>query len=327
MNIENKILRYIEQINPGNLGMREKIESVEITGTDFGESNKIYFLRINEKLFLLKINGVGGKDRDFFRKEFLKLRALEPYSIAPKAFVYDEVALDDQCMMLEMIPGRTVKPEDIPIYLEQITATLNRMISIPTEELKKNEGFTRDINSCFEYAIMFPRHAIKQLTQYAARFGQDETYSLVKRAASGALKYVEERASVFEDSEMGLIHTGLHAGNIVITLESKLRLIDWEHSGVGDRAFEISSLFRSNVLSEEQQREVYSRYQVKTEGFEERVGIYSEIFKIHEVLWHAIRYDKARKSEIYLDDDKTPEYYFKLLGTHISRLRDSRLAQ
>ena len=174
---------------------------------------------------------------------------------------------------------------------------------------------------------MFPRQAIKQLDEYTARFGQDEIYRIVKGAASVALKYIENRKLAFESSEMGLIHTGLHAGNIIITPESSIRLIDWEHSGVGDRAFEISSLFRSNNLSPEQQKVVYSEYKGRTGGFEERVDVYSEVFKIHEVLWHAIRYDRARNSDIHLGDDKTPEYYSESLRTHIDRLRSSKLMQ
>ena len=125
MSIENRILKYVEQISPENLGLNGKIESVRLIGTGSGESNKVYFLSINEKPFLLKTNGVRGKDHEFFRKEFLKLKALEKYSIAPRAFVYDEIALDGQSMILEMIPGRTAKPEEIPIFLNLVSLHVN----------------------------------------------------------------------------------------------------------------------------------------------------------------------------------------------------------
>ena len=325
MSIENRILKYVEQINPENLGLNGKIESVRLLGTGSGESNKVYFLDINSSSFLLKMNGVGGKDHEFFRKEFLKLKALEPFSIAPKAFVYDEIALDGQSMILEMIPGRTAKSEEIPTFLDQITSTINRMVSISAEELRKNQGFKRYINSCLEYAKMFPRHATKQLGEYDKRFGHDEAYKIASESISNAGIFIEYNKDAFNNTEMGLIHTGLHAGNIILTPESRIRLVDWEHSGIGDRAFEISSLFRSNNLSLEQQRAVYSEYSGKTGEFEERVEVYTEIFKIHEVLWNAIRYDKARKGEINLDQNKNMIYYSGLFQKHLSVLKQSRL--
>ncbi len=327
MNIEERITRYVSEINPERLDLIGTIKDLRVVGKFSGESNKVFFLEANNRHYLVKINGVGGKDRDFFRKEFVKLKALEPYSVAPRAFIYDESALGGQSMILERVEGRTLVSDEVPKYLNQIIIILNSLARVPIENLRENEGFRRNISGCFEYVQIFPQHALKQLEEYARRFGQDDTYRLVINANSNAFKLIERKKGSFDNSEMGLIHTGLHSENIVLNPEEGIRLIDWEHSGIGDRAFEVSSLFRSNNLSQEQQRRVYSEYTGKTEAFEERVGIYTEVFKVHEVLWHAIRYDKARNGQINLDAARTPKYYQDKLQSHIQRLRESELAR
>lgn len=324
MNIEDKIRLYAEQMNPNELGFK-KIEDVKIIGDYSGESNHIYFIDINGIPFLFKINGISGKDPDFFEKEFHKLKSLEQYAIAPRAFIYDGSSFDNPFMILERIVGRTLKPKEVPLYLRQTNELLNKMVTISSKELKQKKGFKRDINSCFDFVQIFPKHASEQLKEYAIRFGKDETYKLVYEAHSKSLKYIEDKKHSFNDSEMGLIHTGLHPENIILTPEGNIKFIDWEHSGIGDLAFEISSFLRSNGLTRKQQRDFLNNYQGKTGEFAERIDLYTELFKVHEVLWHSIRYDKARKGELNLKANKTPEYYWNLFLKHTSALKDSKI--
>jgi len=57
-------------------------------------------------------------------------------------------------------------------------------------------------------------------------------------------RLIGESLTLFDETELWLIHTGIHPKNIILSSNDTLHLIDWEHAGVGDRAFEISSLFR-----------------------------------------------------------------------------------
>lgn len=325
MILENKIKDYLKRINPSSLGLENMGDNPSITGSYSGESNKVYFFEWTKKPFVLKINGVEGKDSSFFKREFDKLKSLERYKIAPKAYIYDKDFLDSPSIILEMIPGNTLKDIGVNNHLEEIIGSLNEMVEIPSGELKNKNGFKRDINNCWEYVHMFPSHAEFQLKEYLMRIGQDNTYKLSKKASINCLKRIEQSKGIFEDSEMGLIHTGLHPENIILTPKGEIKLVDWEHSGIGDRAFEISSLLRSNNFSSEEIEKIYKEYMGQTGNFRERVQLYTDLFKVHEVLWHALRYDKSMKGEVNLSREKTQAYYQELLNKHLENLRNSNL--
>lgn len=323
MRQEKRVQQYVEGIDVRKLGLEETVENPIITGSYSGESNKIYFIRFGSNQFVLKLNGVGGKDPEFFEREYHKLNSLQEFKIAPLPYIYDENSLGNQSMILEMIGGETLRGKEVGPHLEQILASLNKMIEIPAEILRDRKGFKRDINSCWDYVHMFPAHAQRQLTEYLSRAGEDEIYKLSKKATGSGLKKIQEEKDSFVNSEMGLIHTGLHPENIVYTPAGQIRFIDWEHSSVGDGAFEISSLLRSNSFSEREIEIIFERYSGQTGDFRSRVKLYTDLFKVHEVLWHALRFDKAKKEELNLSQNKTADYYQNLLNRHLENLKNS----
>lgn len=322
---DRKVQQYLEGINPEKLGLVSYIGKPEIAGSYSGESNRIYFVNFDSVSFVLKINGISGKDPEFFKREYDKLRSLEEFEIAPRAFVYDEFSLENQSMILEMIEGETLKGKKVSKHLEQILTSLNRMVEVPADMLRRRKGFNRDINDCWDYVHMFPTHAQRQLKEYFDCIGRDSTYELCRQASCSVERKIDSQKRVFSDSKMGLIHTGLHPENIVYTLDGEIRFIDWEHSSVGDRAFEISSLIRSNDFSEEEIERIFYTYQGQTGDFLPRVNLYTELFKVHEVLWHALRYDKARKGQLNLSEERDADYYKELLERHIENLNNSNL--
>ena len=228
-------------------------------------------------------------------------------------------------MILEMIEGETLKGKRSDSYLEQILFSLNKMAEIPTDVLKEREGFKRNINSCWEYVHLFPAHSQRQLAEYSNKIGEDQIYRLCRKASETVMKRIENEKDSFRDAQMGLIHTGLHPENMVYTPAGKIRFIDWEHSSIGDRAFEISSLLRSNDFSEESIERIFKEYRGQTGNFRSRVNLYMDLFKVHEVLWHALRFDKARKGELNLSQDKTESYYQERLNKHLENLKNSGL--
>ena len=249
----DRMKKYPEQA----LGLEDRINNVDIIGTSSGESNFIFFVDINNLPYLIKINGVGGKDVSFFRAEYDKLKSLERYQIAPRAFVYDDASFTFPFMVLERYDGRTLKDTECGKRADELVAILNKLTEIPPHQLINSEGFKRDINSCRGYVEIFPRHANSQLIEYERRIGRDETYNLVTKSHYNARKLIGENLNLFDGTELGLIHTGIHPKNIILSSNNTLHLIDWEHAGVGDRAFEISSLFRSNQLSQEKILDIY----------------------------------------------------------------------
>jgi len=316
------VQRYIESIDTRKLGLKEDVKPT-ITGTYSGESNKIYFVNFGSRPFVLKVNGIDGKDPEFFEREYHKLRSLQEFGIAPKVFVYDENSLGSQSMILEMISGETLKGKRVGNHLEQILDSLNEMVEIPFEVLREREGFRRNINDCWDYVYMFPSYAKRQIEEYFDCIGYDIIYELCRQASENVERKIYSQKEIFNDSKMGLIHTGLHPENIVHTPDGKIRFIDWEHSGVGDRAFEISSLIRSNDFSKEEVEKIFCRYKGQTGDFLPRVDLYTELFKVHEVLWHALRYDKAKKGELNLSEERNANYYKELFEGHVENLKNS----
>ena len=322
---ESQLIDRINEYPAQVLGLEKEVDKIDIVGTSSGESNFIFFVDINNLPYLIKINGVSGKEISFFRAEYDKLRSLETYRIAPKAFVYDDTSFTFPFMVLERYEGRTLKDTECDERAGELVSILNRLTEIPPHHIANSEGFKRDIKSCREYVEIFPRHASNQLIEYERRIGRDEIYEFVVKTHDNTRRLIDENTNLFDRTELGLIHTGIHPKNIILSPNNVLHLIDWEHSGVGDRALEISSLFRSNSFSKETQEEILKTYKGKTGSFEQRVDLYTELFKIHEVLWHAIRVDKARKDEIRLTKDKDENYYQSLLEVHIKNLRKSKL--
>jgi len=322
---EKQFIERIKKYPARALGLEDRIDNVTIVGTSSGESNFIFFVDINNLPYLIKINGVGGKDTSFFRAEYDKLKSLERYQIAPRAFVYDDASFTFPFMILERYDGRTLKDTECDERAGELVSILNKLTEIPSHHIINSKGFKRDIKNCREYVEIFPRHANSQLIEYERRIGRDKTYNLVIKSYYNARRLIGESLNLFDGTELGLIHTGIHPKNIILSSNNTLHLIDWEHAGVGDRAFEISSLFRSNQLSQETQEKILDMYKGKTGLFEQRVNLYTELFKVHEVLWHAIRIDKVRKGEIQLTRDKDESYYQSLLEVHIKNLHKSKL--
>ena len=324
---KNQLIDKIKRYPPELLGLEERIDNVDIIGVNSGESNFIFFVNINNLPYLVKINGISGKDTTFFRAEYDKLLSLKRYHVSPKAFVYDDTSFNFPFMVLERYKGRTPKIEECEEKASELVLILNRLAEIPPSDLNNSEGFKRDIKSCREYVEIFPRYANNQLIEYEKRIGRDETYNLVIKTQYNARRRIDESLDLFKGAELGLIHTGIHPKNLVLSPDNSLHLIDWEHAGIGDRAFEISSLFRSNTFSQEKREEILNAYIGKTGQFEQRINLYAELFKIHEVLWHAIRVDKSRKGEIQLTKEKDEKYYKSLLEKHVETLGNSDLAK
>ena len=320
---ERQLIDRIKKYPGQALGLEDKIDNVDIIGTSSGESNFIFFVDINNLPYLIKINGVGGKDVSFFHAEYDKLKSLERYQIAPRAFVYDDASFTFPFMVLERYDGRTLKDTECDKRADELVSIINKLTEIPPHHIMNSKGFKRDIKSCREYVEIFPKYANSQLIEYERRIGRDETYNLVMKAHYNAKRLIGESLNLFDGAKLGLIHTGIHPKNIILSSNNTLRLIDWEHAGVGDRAFEISSLFRSNQLSQEKILDIYKG---KTGLFERRVNLYTELFKVHGVLWHAIRVDKVRKGEIQLTRDKDESYYQSLLEVHVKNLHKSKLS-
>lgn len=324
---ESQLIGKIKQYPSQALGLEGKIDNVDILGINSGESNFIFFVDINSVPYIIKINGVGGKEISFFRAEYNKLKSLERYNVAPKAFVYDDTSFTFPFMILERYEGRNLKADECEERVGEIVSILNRLTEIPIDKIINSKGFKRDIKSCREYVEIFPTYAGNQIVEYEKRVGGDEIYRLVTKAQHNARKLIDENFDLFQGTELGLIHTGIHPKNIILSPHNVLYLIDWEHAGIGDRAFEISSLFRSNQLSQQTREEILNSYIGKTGQFEQRVYLYTELFKIHEVLWHALRADKTRKREIRLTEEKDEKYYRDLLERHINTLSRSDLCK
>jgi len=79
------------------------------------------------------------------------------------------------------------------------------------------------------------------------------------------------------------------------------------------------------IFQKKKLKKYFACIEGKLEIFLPRVNLYTELFKVHEVLWHASRYDKARKGELNLSEERNADYYKELVEWHIENLKNSDL--
>ena len=171
---------------------------------------------------------------------------------------------------------------------------------------------------------MIVGYACEQVATYRLRCGDDDLARYVEHVIPCCRDYLYKNRDLFTDALLGLIHTGLHPENLIASSNGTLFVIDWEHANIGDRAFEIAGLTRRASLPIAAVMDIIERYRGSDARLLERSNVYAEIFKLHEVLWHAIRADMAERDELRVRGDKSAAYF---TVKYQEKLQDLRTAE
>jgi|GEM_PF-1757386 aminoglycoside phosphotransferase (APT) family kinase protein len=132
--------------------------------------------------------------------------------------------------------------------------------------------------------------------------------------AAGA-KILKEGAALLDDKRRVIAHGDLHPGNLVITPEGKIAIIDWYYVHLSNAAFDIAFLYLE-ITEEDFRREFMERYvaEVADDARE-----FCELFRLN-ILRIVPQKISILRDALYTQDPKESDYYEKLTSQGAAKL-------
>lgn len=294
--LEEKIIRYLEDLPPGLLGLQET-GSIEILRMTPGSYNLNFHVKVGQKdiIFRVNIDQQSGLSNQI-EHEFSVLKFLEGHRIAPQAFLYDD---SRKCFDFDIL---------IEEYLDGPPLSLQKA-SFPevAELLTRLHGL--DPGGMPFVIWQDPLAGIYEMTHddltgYETTLSPDKkTISLAKKVLAKSETLLNKQRHLFQANS--LIHTDLCCENFVKTA-SGLRLIDWEKPRVDDGTYDICcflsepvELYNSREVLNSQDRqyfiEVYAGLSGKNpDDLIEKIQIREPLISLHWILWAATMLSNLR---------------------------------
>ncbi|MFC1686143.1 hypothetical protein ACFLZZ_03945 [Nanoarchaeota archaeon] len=281
--VQQVIQDYLKTLSPARLGLDKDLE---IKGLRQKQVQKPYFgyiAEINDKEFLCKVDW-SRTSMYPLSKEFQKLKDLEKYNIAPKAYVFEPEVSKVPLLITENPKGKVLTPKEVPEHLEKIINATNKIASIPLSELKKTEGFKDYTTSCYKFPLTLLHEHAKQLQNYVSRYEKNDITEFLAKSMVEATKYLQERGDLFPGKPMGLINPSLHASNMVLTSDGEIELAEWDRSRIGDNAFHTYLLMKLNDFDHETQKRIIMANGGVGSNLYESMVTYHELGKPYSLL-------------------------------------------
>lgn len=287
--LEEKIARYLENLPPERLGLRDT-GSIDILEMTPGSYNLNFHVRVGQKDFIFRVNieqqsGLSNQ----IEYEFSVLKFLEGHRIGPQAFHFDDSRkyFDFDILIEEYLEGPPLSLQKE--YLPEVAELLTRLHALnPT-----GMPFTiwQDPLAGV-YAL-----ALGDLTGYEAAMRPDrKTISLAKKVLAKSEALLNEQRHLFQADT--LTHTDLCCENFVKTADG-LRLIDWEKPRVDDYTYDLCcfisepvALYNSRKALNSEERRYFLNAYARMNGKDpdhlmEMVNIREPLIALHWILWAA----------------------------------------
>ena len=295
--LEEKIIRYLEDLPPDSLGLQE-IDSIEILKMTPGSYNLNFHARAGQKdiIFRVNIDQQSGLSNQV-EHEFSVLKFLEGQRIAPQAFLYDDSRryFDFDILIEEYLEGPPLSLQKAS--LPEVAELLTRLHGL---DPKGMPFVTWQDPLLGIYELTYD-----DLTGYEAALNPDKrTISLAKKVLAKSETLIDKHRHLFEANS--LIHTDLCCENFVKTAEG-LRLIDWEKPRVDDGTYDICcflsepvALYNSREVLDSEERQyfidVYAGLRGKNlDHLMEKVNIIEPLISLHWILWAATKLSNFRE--------------------------------
>lgn len=253
--MKSKIVDYLRTLDPAILGFEKHPEIQEVSRLGLGESHLNYIAKMNNQIFLVRIN-MDPSRLQKSRREFEVLKFLEPLKVAPKAYHCESrpEKVGAPFIIIEFLAGEDLAEEraNTPriLQLANLIAGLhNTDVSIEMKNrLRKFEASPE--------ALWAP---IANRFNYLRK--KWITHEIDSELTNGLLEIVERFKQVrIEFSRVLLLGHGDIAPQNVLVCKEQLRLIDWEDAGLMDPAQDLAILFDSFDLSLSQQERFLKTY-------------------------------------------------------------------
>ncbi|SHJ13737.1 Thiamine kinase [Clostridium cavendishii DSM 21758] len=217
------------------------IDGITYEPLNGGLSNVTYKVKVNNKFYVLRINGNQNEYLDLSREEeqnaIIKASRL---GIAPSVLS----TIDKKNFLItEFIEGKPLKSEEIhnTCLIEKVTSTLQKIHSLKGIERKCSpfDLIRKYLSGAQDLKVTFP----------------DNLYTHLKR-----MEKIELQRSKDKENINKYCHNDYHTGYNMLLNKEKLTVIDWELSGIGDVFFDLATISSDNRFSIEEDKILLKSY-------------------------------------------------------------------
>ena len=308
--LEEAIKDYFKNYAPFNS------KTVDLEKMRSASSRLTYKVNADSQCYFLSID--SGKS--FAETEFQKLRALNPYNLAPFNLGAPEAVrrvygiLEEPFVITKPVPGKNIAKEDVEKNMPLILKKINSLSEIPVPQLmggvkenietfnedggtdiisKKNNCFDNNVHNQRDFSEGYIRDLRQNLTFFKSYLGNNSFAKLADKNLDAANKYVIQNPEIFKGSKVSLAHSNLDSANMLIDEADNVRFINWSDAQIADPAFEISRFLDLNELKGGKAEEAVRQYALTDKHFKERMDFYSRLSKLEKAVTLGVRYAKS----------------------------------
>lgn len=270
-----------------------------------GLTNLTYLLNIKDKKYIIKLYLTKNK---FYNNdgvlEYYALKELEGLNVSPKSILYDNSKKDIECdiFVCEFVNGKPLESFNNLI----ITNLAKALAKIHNHKIKEKSNFTvekENLLGTIDYLFNEYKKRSDKVAKYVTAFEKIIVYLKSKQILD--INYSET-----------LIHKDLIAGNILVTEDNQINIIDWDSVKIGDPAFDVFAITNKQFnlwdmkeyMSLEQKNLFYKIYleNRKDPTLIERIKNKGEFWQVILAIYSAGRY-----TDYLSNKDKYPQKKFE----------------
>lgn len=217
------------------------IEKITYEPLNGGLSNVTYKVKVDNKFYVLRINGNQNEYLDLSREEeqnvIIKASKL---GIAPGVFLTTDKR---NFLITDFIEGKALIAEEIhnTDLIKKVTSTLLKIHSLKGIERKCSpfDLIRKYLSGAQDLKVTFP----------------DNLYKHLKR-----MEKIEFQRSKDKENINKYCHNDYHTGYNMLLNNEKLTVIDWELSGIGDAFFDLATISSDNRFNIEEDKILLKNY-------------------------------------------------------------------
>jgi thiamine kinase-like enzyme len=282
---ETTLRRYLSYLTTTGHPLASALASSRVALLGQGYNNRLYALETVRGAYVLKVYPAGRESR--MHRELAALRALEPVGAMPHAVLGDPAAryLDAPVLVYEKISGKPLQAAGLgPADLDQLQAVWLQVhrLPLPQDALLREPAGPATPGDCLTYIDQ-----ALQTLRHAALFRDHRMKEAVEQLQMlrHALEAIPPREDLWQSLRLCLCQADSRVGNLLRDDGGKLWLVDWEHAGRMDPAYDMASFFlhpEGLSISEADRTACLRTYGAHTDDLHhlEKISVYMTILPV-----------------------------------------------
>lgn len=234
------IRQYVRSLGVMFRALAGSCSDVWVAPLGQGWNNRLYEIRTISGEYVLKVYPAGREER--MRREYAALRALESVGSIPRACLSDAAAafIDAPVLIYQKVPGRPIHGEELTEQdldqLAEVWQRVHRLEPVRDTLLQTAVG-PWEPAECLAYI----ERDLKTLSAYPVE-GDPRLSDAVKQLR-GLMRYaglMDLKRSLWREPRLRLCQGDHRLANVIKDETGKLWLVDWEHAGIMDPAYEVA---------------------------------------------------------------------------------------